>query len=219
MGFNFNEVMEVAAVNATVKQLEGNSIHKVKFDGCEATDFKSKTNDSETYKVIRVKFSNDEGVFVHTIWEPKQQDYYDQETPYRNPSNVKSMMQLIRHLLATVNPTLLKQIEAKAATLDAATWDGFRKNIVEATNPGIGTELEIKLLKNKKGEAIFPVYFLQYNQEGKMYFATNFIGHNLAFSNKEMRKIQQQETAAPTNMDLIEESQDLQSDTSLSFDL
>lgn len=216
MGFNFNEVLEVAAVNSVAKQLEGNTIHKVKFDGCEATDFKSKTNDAEVYKVIRVKFSNDQGVFTHTIWEPKPEDYYDQETPYKNPSNVKSMMQLIRHLLASVNPTLLKQIEAKETTLDANTWDGFRKNVVEATNPGIGTEVEIKLLKNKKGEAIFPAYFLQYDREGRMYFATNFIGHNLVFSNKETRKIQQQESAAPTNMDLIEETQP---DTSLSFDL
>jgi len=217
MGFNFNELSEISAVNEVKSVLAGNTIHKVTFEGCESVNYEDKKDASHTFKVLRIKFSNDQGYFTHTIWEPQPEDFQDTETPYKNPSRFKSMMQLIRHLIVAVDPELFKKIASKELTLNAETWDGFRKNVVEATKASVGKEVEIKLFYNKKGEPCFPVYFLNYRKDGGLYMSTNFIGHNLAFTPKEMEAIKRQAAAAPTTIDMIQEEP--QKPSTLSFEL
>ena len=75
MNFNFNETAGKSQSNEK-KQLEGNKIHEVIFDGCEIKDLQSK-DQSQTYKVLNINFHNDEGVFTHTVWEPKEADMKD----------------------------------------------------------------------------------------------------------------------------------------------
>ena len=201
MNFNFNG-SEIANVGASKGQLEGNKIHDVQFDGCEAVELKD-----GTMKVLRIKFSNDEGVFNHTIFEPRDGDDQDTDGMYgKNPSRIKEMMTLLRHLGAAVCPDLVEYINSINGSV---TWDQIRKKIVEVTTPAIGTKTKIKLLAKKRtdpntgaerNDAVFPSYFLSYSREGALYMRTKFIGSRLVFTDKELTAIKNQENAKPVSV-------------------
>jgi hypothetical protein len=201
MNFNFNG-SEIANVGASKGQLEGNKIHDVQFDGCEAVEFKD-----GTMKVLRINFSNDEGTFQHTIFEPRDGDDQDTDGMYgKNPSRIKEMMTLLRHLGAAVCPALVEYINSINGSV---TWDQIRKKIVEVTTPAIGTKTKIKLLAKKRtdpntgaerNDAVFPSYFLSYSREGSLYMRTKFIGPRLVFTDKELTAIKNQETAKPVSV-------------------
>lgn len=196
--------------------LRGNNIYTVKFDGVEKVEMKN----GEMH-CLRIKFSNDEGYFNHTIFEPQPGD--DQETQGAfgpNPSRIAEMMTLLRHLGAAVCPELNKKIDAFD---DKTTWEQIRNIVVETTTPAIGTETKIKLMKRKYNdpntgapmeEAQFPRFFLAYNREGALYMKTSFIGKGVYFSSKELSAIKKQEEAKPVSVNNF----DLTSNTSGSFD-
>lgn len=200
MNFNFNETAGISQ-SSTRKTLEGNKIHEVKFDGCEARDIQGVQDPSKVYHVLDIKFSNDEGYFTHTIWEPRDSDMEDTQGSFGpTPSNVKSMMLTLKHLIDAVNPELGKQIDKKEKSLNASSWETLRQAMVKATEPGKGTITKIKLVKRKNGEASFPGFVASYNRQGQLYMRTNFIGNNIFFTNKELEAIKKQEAAKPTNM-------------------
>lgn len=197
MNFDFESTAGVSQ-SSTRKPLEGNMIHDVIFDGCEARDFTGTQDSSKQFHVLEIKFHNDDGYFTHTIWEPREEDLKDREGAFgMQPSNFKVMMYTLKHLIDAVNPELGKKIDNKEVKLSAESWDALRKAMVENTAPGIGVSTKIKLIKNNKGEAMFP-YFLNYNKEGKLYMATNFIGNGVFFTTKELDKIKKANTAQPT---------------------
>lgn len=197
MNFDFESTAGVSQ-SSTRKPLEGNMIHEVIFDGCEARDFTGAQDSSKQFHVLEIKFHNDNGYFTHTIWEPREEDLKDREGAFgMQPSNFKVMMYTLKHLIDAVNPELGKKIDNKEVKLSAESWDALRKAMVENTAPGIGVSTKIKLIKNNKGEAMFP-YFLNYNKEGKLYMATNFIGNGVFFTTKELDKIKKANTAQPT---------------------
>lgn len=200
MNFNFDATAGISQSNSTTP-LVGNKIHDVIFDGCEARDFDGVKDPSAKYSVLEMKFHNEDGSFTHTIWAPKDTDFEDTESQFgKNPSNVKSMMLLFKHLIDAVNPELGKQIDSKEKSLNAPNWNKLRELMVKATESGIGKEISIKLLVNKKGEAIFPGFFASYSRKGELYMRTNFIGEKgrLFFSSKELEKIKNAEKATPT---------------------
>lgn len=218
MNFGFNETIGVSqsGVNSI---LEGNNIHEVTFDGCEARDIQGVQDATKVYKVLDIKFSGKGGKFTDTIWEPKDTDAVDRESTYGpTPSNVKAMMLKFKHLIDAVNPELSKQLDSKEKTLSAANWDSLRKIMVEATKPGIGTTTKIKLIKNKKGEAIFP-YFAAYSKEGRLYMKTNFIGANILWTAKELQQIEKAKTATPTNVANVEKFDAVAEDLSFNLDI
>lgn len=198
MNFNFEETAGLSQSN-TRKVLEGNLIHDVIFDGCEARDFAGQQDSNNMFHVLEIKFHNEEGYFTHTVWEPRDQDSEDRTNAYGNPqpSNVKVMMYTFKHLIDAVNPELGKKIDDKEEKITMSSWDALRNYMVEATTPGIGKTTKIKLIKNNKGVAQFP-YFLSYNRDGKLYMTTNFIGKGVFFTNRELDKIKKAQTAQPT---------------------
>ena len=201
MNFNFNG-SDIANVGASKGQLEGNKIHDVQFDGCEAVELKD-----GTMKVLRIKFSNDEGTFTHTIFEPREGDDQDTDGMYgKNPSRIKEMMTLLRHLGHAVCPELPAYIDSIKGSV---SWDQIRNTVVEVTTPAIGTKTKIKLLAKKRtdpntgaerNDAVFPSYFLSYSKEGVLYMRTKFIGARLAFTDKELTQIKNQEKAKPVSV-------------------
>src|SRR5574344_545788 len=196
MGFDFEETAGTSQ-NGLRKQLEGNKIHDVEFKGCESRTTSTDKN------ILEIKFENEEGVFTKTVWEPKDDDYKDRPSKIEgyvdSPSNVKCMMLMFKHLIDTVNPTLASEIDSKKRSISAKSWEELCKLMVEMTNPGKGTKLQIKLIKNNKGEGDFP-YFASYNKEHVIYMRTNFIGKKLFFTNKELTSIKKFESAKPTSI-------------------
>lgn len=205
---NFNFSTTAGASQSTFKpQLEGNKIYNVKFDGAEATELQGKKDPSMVYKVLKLKFSNDEGVFEHMIFEPRQEDAERRQSTtssgetFENPSNIESMMLLLKHTIDAVVPNVGKQIDEGTANLSATGWDALRKKIVEILKPGIGTETKIKLVTDKNNNARFPGFFASLAREtNKPYIRTNFIGEKVAFSSYEMDRINKAANAKPTDM-------------------
>lgn len=211
MSFSFTTTAG-ASQGSVSTRLKGNNVHDVTFDGCEVIDIKGVKDPDALYKVIKLKFSNSEGSFEKTMFEPRTaKDFERTETEYTDkktgevkkipqPSNVESMMLLFKHAIDVINPDIAKKIDEGTQNLGAANWDGLRTLVAKILDAGKGTKTKIKLIQNKDGEAIFPGYFASINREGKAYINNNFIGDKIAFSTKEMTAINNAKNAVPTKM-------------------
>jgi len=214
----------------------GNDIYDVVFDGCEIRDIKGVKDPDITYNTLSIKFSNEDGYFTHTVFEPKDGDNKRETMDWTDPksgkvnnipqaSNIEKMMLLFKHLIDTVNPELAKEIDAKTKRIGAPDWKGLREVVIKATDPGKNKSTKIKLITNNKGAATFPFY-ASVNREGVAYINNNFIGDKLFFSTKEMNKIKNINTSKPTpisNFDLPDvvnsSTSNSSSNSDLDFDL
>lgn len=199
------------ASQSTAKpRLLGNNIYTVKFDGCEIKDIQGVKDPTALYKVLSLKFSNDEGSYDHTVFEPKGDDYKRTDKEFTNKngniekipqaSNVESLMLFLKHIIDAVNPTVAKQIDSGEKKLGAKSWDELRNLISNILNAGKGAQTKIKLLKNKAGEATFPGFFTAVNRDGKAYIRNNFVGEKVAFTAYEIDRIKNENTAKPTDV-------------------
>lgn len=207
-GFNFN--ITAGASQSTYKpQLPGNEIHEVIFDGVVSEDIQGKKDPTQVYKVLKLKFSNELGQFEHTIFEPRKEDFNrgenkttrnGEESTFPTPSNVESMMLLLKHVIDAVTPEIGKKIDNGEVTLGGQDWDKLRNNVVIVLNKGKGATTKIKLIIDSKGNAKFPGFFTGLNQEGKAYIRNNFVGNAIGFTSYEKTRIDNAATAKPTAM-------------------
>ena len=204
--FSFSETAG-SSQSTSKPRLSGNEIYTVKFEGAELQDIVGVKDPTALYKVLKLKFSNEDGTFEHTIFEPKENDFDRRETEYTKngkvekipqPSNVESMMLLFKHAIDAINPTIAKQIDDGSKNLGAKDWDALRALVAKILDAGKDSETHIKLVKNNKGEAAFPGFFAGLTREGKAYIKNNFIGDKLAFSTYESQKIKDAAGAKPT---------------------
>lgn len=212
--FNFSETAG-AAQSTSKPQLKGNNIYDVTFDGVEIKDVAGKKDPTAMYKILNIKFSNEDGYFSHSLFEPKEEDSNRRKNEFTDNqgvtsevtqlSNNETMMLLFKHLIDAVNPelgALIDKGEAGAQMKVSGSelsdiWVSLCNVIKNATDPGIGTKVQLKLIVNKKGEPIFP-YFAGLNKEGKTYMKSNFIGAKLFWSPSELKQLQKVATAKPT---------------------
>ncbi len=207
MSFSFNTTAG-ASQSSTKPRLAGNDIYDVKFEGCEIQDIKGVKDTSAVYKVLKLKFANEQGTYEHTVFEPRPEDFKRGENEYTSKegkkekipqtSGVENMMLLFKHAIDSINPTVAKQIDEGTKNLGATDWDGLRKLVVQILDAGKGTSMQIKLLRNTKGEATFPGFFAGITKEGKAYVRNNFIGDKLSFSTYEKQRIETEASAKPT---------------------
>jgi hypothetical protein len=214
--FNFNETAG-AAQSTSRPALKGNNIYDVTFDGIEIKDMAGKKDPNAMYNVLNIKFSNKDGWFTHTIFEPREEDGVRRETIFKDDKGVENkvpqlsnnevMMLIFKHLIDAVNPELGVLIDKGEAGTQMkitgndphSTWLSLRNVMKAATEPGIGTEVKLKLIANKKGEAIFP-YFAAIDKEGKKYMKFNFIGNNVFWNAKEIAALKKVAAAKPTRV-------------------
>lgn len=210
MDFSFSATAG-ASQSTTKPRLAGNDICVVKFAGCELKDVQGVKEPEKVFKQLILKFENEDGVFEHTVWEPRPEDFARRETEFKNkegktekipqPSNVESMMLLFKHAIDTINPTVAKQIDNKEKSLGASNWDDLRKLVSTILDKGKGTVTKIKLLKNTKTqEAVFPGFYAGLTKEGIAYVRNNFIGDKVSFSTYETTRIKNEATAAPVKV-------------------
>ena len=235
MSFSFNTT--AGASQSSIKpRLAGNSIHTVAFDECEIQDIKGVKDPTQVYKVLKIKFSNNEGTFEHTVFEPRPQDFNRGENEYTDKngekkkipqaSSVETMMLLFKHAIDAISPEVATEIDNGTKNLGAADWDGLRKLVAQILNKHKGAQVQIKLLKNSKGEPIFPGFFAGINKDGKAYIRNNFIGGNLGFSAYEASRISKEAEAKPTKVDEFSSETTLESlsnssssDIDINFDM
>lgn len=207
--FNFN--ITAGASQSTFKpQLSGNEIHEVVFDGATAEDIQGRKDPTQVYKVIKLKFSNEKGQFEHTIFEPRPDDFNRGEnkatrngevSTFPTPSNVESMMLLLKHVIDSVTPEIGKKIDNGEVVLGGKNWDQLRNNVVTVLNKGKGATTKIKLITDNKGNAKFPGFFASINQEGKAYIRNNFVGSAIGFTSYEKTRMENSANSKPTTMD------------------
>jgi len=194
MNFSFVENVKVSA-----PVLEPNKIHSVVFNGCEARTIESAKG---KYDVLDIKFSNADGQFTDTVFDPGED--VDTDGMFgKNPSNVKALAVKVKHLLDAVCP----ENSPKVSQLQGS-WLEIRNQIIELTAPGIGKETKIKLLGRERADQMgnksiypeFPGFFAKYDRNGNLYLATNFIGNSVYFKSSELTKIKNMQTATPTPM-------------------
>ena len=203
MEFNFN--ITAGASQSTSSQLEGNKIHEVKFTEALVDDITAK--DGTVYKVLKLRFSNSEGMFEHTVFQPRPEDAQRREntagdgTKYMSPSRVEDMMMLFKHAIDAIVPEIGRKIDSGEQQINVKGWDNLRKSMAEILNQGKGVETKIKLMKNKQGYPTFPGFFTGLDRDTKApYVRNNFIGNRVAFSSWEANRIKQAEAATPTAM-------------------
>lgn len=207
-GFNFN--ITAGASQSTFKpQLPGNEIYEVTFDGASIEDIQGKKDPSQVYKVLKLRFSNEKGQFEHTIFEPRPEDFERGEnkttrngevSTFPTPSNVESMMLLLKHVIDAVLPAVGKKIDEGEVTLGGKNWEQLRTNVVTVLEKGKGVTTKIKLLSDNKGNPRFPGFFTSINQEGKAYIRNNFVGNTIGFTSYEKTRIDNAASAKPTDM-------------------
>lgn len=198
---NFSFDATAGASQSTNKpKLKGNEIHTVKFDECEIQDIKGVKDPSALYKVIKFKYSNEDGNHEHTVFEPRPDDFKRTESEYTDkktgkinkipqPSNVETMMLFFKHNIDAFVPAIAEKIDNNTASLNAANWDDLRKLVLKIMEQGKGTESKIKLMNNKDGEGRLPGFFAGISREGKVYMRNNFIGNKIAFTPYEITKV------------------------------
>jgi hypothetical protein len=202
MNFSFDAT--AGASQSSTTRLVGNEIHTVKLESCEKVDFEGKKDPSKTFKVLKFKFSNEDGIFEHVEFEPTKEngDFERTTSPqgYPQASKAETAMLFFKHVIDGFNPAVAKQIDSKEKSLGAPSWDKLRDLMVEILKNSKNTENKIKLLKNNKGEAQFPGFYVGISKEGKSFIKNNFIGNKVAFTPYEIGRIKKESEAAPTNM-------------------
>ena len=215
MSFSFNATAG-ASQNSSKPRLEGNNIHDVKFAGCDIQDIQGVKDPSQVYKVLKLRFENENGYFEHTVFEPRPEDFSRGENEITTKtgkkekipqtSGVENMMLLFKHAIDAINPTIAQQIDNGTKSLGAANWEELRKLVAKILDAGKGVSTQIKLLNNSKGEPIFPGYFAGLTKpdpvtgESRAYIRNNFIGGKLAFSAYEKTRITNEANAKPTKV-------------------
>lgn len=216
-GFSFSTT--AGASQSNVKPaLKGNAIYDVMFDGCEVKNFDGKKDPTKKFKTIVLKFSNDDGGFEHTIFEPTKNGYMGKsdfergESKFKDSktgetrsipqaSNVESMMLLFKHAIDAIHPAFGAAIDSGEKEVAPKNWDDLREIVSAILNKKKGAETKIKLVTNQKGEPKFPGFFAAVNRDGDSYIKNNFIGKKVAFTPYELTKINDAATAKPTVMD------------------
>ena len=209
MSFSFDAT--AGASQSTVKpKLAGNNIFSVTFDGSEIKDIQGVKDPTQVYKVLILKFSNEDGTYEHTIFEPRPEDAKRGETEFTNkngntekipqPSGIENLMLLFKHVIDAVNPAVAKAIDSGEKKLGAKDWTDLRILLDKIYTASKGATTKIKLLKKKNnGEATFPGFFAAVNRDGKAYIRNNFIGEKIAFTAYEMDRIKNEANATPSN--------------------
>lgn len=203
--FNFGISSESAVKNSR-RPLAPWSIHTVKFKGVEIREFAGKKDPNAVYKVLDIKFENEDGYFTVTKFFPKDGD--DERRTYdgknggkvETPSNFEVLKAIISQTVQVLNPEGFLKLQAASSKFKS--FDDMAKGFISVTNPVIDTETKIKLIghnKNGKVTADIP-RIVAINKKGEAFIADNYIGNKLYFSDYEETQRVKYEKATPTDV-------------------
>ncbi len=204
---------DVKLTNDSKRRFAPWEIYDVKLTKVELAEVQGKADPSAVYKMIRVRFENDEGYYEESIFYPSETDTERKKYPrangteYEVPSNWERTKMFIYHSLKALNPEGLKKFMLASAKFK--NFEMMAKAYVTLMTEVIGTNCQIKLGgRNMKDGTVAPVFpsFVNVGNNGEVYIASNIIGQNLYFSNYEERQRTAFKGAKPTAMpDLVSE--------------
>lgn len=201
MDLNIGFKADEKYVSTNLPLLKAWEIHDVKFDGFEYSKFAGKKDPSATYEVLKIKFKNDNGQFVHTLFAPKPGDEVRSKRTnsngheMENPSNLETFTKTIGHVLTEVCPEALNKLSGKSTT-----FEKLCKFLEKETASKVGFETKIKLIGDKDNKPKFPYLLSVFEVGGDAVITNNCVGKNLGFTAYEMEQKKKVENAKPTQM-------------------
>ena len=212
MAFNFGISTESAVRNSR-RSLAPWGIYDVKFVGCEVREFAGKKDPSQSYKVLDIKFENEDGYFNVTNFFPKEGDDVRRTYEGKNggtvelPSNLETLMAVVAQTAQVLNPSGYEKMQKASGKFKS--FDDVAKALIQITDSCKGTETKLKLIgKNRNGKVVADIpRLLGINKQGEKFVADNYIGSKLFFTDYEETQRVNYTKATPTKMtDATEET-------------
>ena len=212
--FNFGGIANVTGVAKVQRRLKPWDIYKVKFDGARIDEVKGTKDPDKVYRILKVRFVNEDGYYEESIFFPKDGDEVRPTSKIKNkdgneveierPSSLENTEMFIAQVSAILNPEMFKKLQQYAAEGKLKDFEMVAKFFVEKIcKPVIGKETNLKLIGKQDKEGNYQPrlpYFTNINRQGELYLADNFLGDKLFFSDYEETQRKKFLEAKPTNM-------------------
>lgn len=205
LDFSLNSV---SAVSNSRSRLEPYKIHNVKFEEAKIEEFDGKKDPNQHYKVLRVRFGNEEGYYDESIFlNLRDEDGVMRE--FDNADGTKryyaSRFDQIKYFMAqtmtVLNPEGMKKFQEAATKFRSI--DDMVKAYIIVMDQVKGAETQLKLMgrtnQNGNVEACLP-RFLSVNKNKEVFVSSNFVGPKLFFSTYEEGQVNAAKAAKPTAM-------------------
>ena len=202
--FNFG-ISKESAVKTVRPQLKPWNIYNVKFMGCEVREFAGKKDPNVTYKVLDIKFENEEGYFTVTKFFPKAGDDQRREVATANggkrelASNFEELMNIVKQTVEILTPEGFKKMSELSPKFKS--FDDVAKTLIAVTDKVKGCETKIKLVgRNRDNRVVAEIPTITSVFDGVPTITDNYIGSKLFFSNYEETKRAEYLNSKPTDM-------------------
>lgn len=202
--FNFG-ISKDSAVKTVRPQLKPWNIYDVKFMGCEVREFAGKKNPNEVYKVLDIKFENEDGYFTVTKFFPKQGDDVRREVDAKNggkrelASNFEELMNVVKQTAEVLNPEGFKKMSELSSKFKS--FDDVANTLVKVTDKVKGCDTKIKLVgRNRDNRVVAEIPNITGVFDGVATITDNYIGNKLFFSDYEEKKRAEYLNSTPTTM-------------------
>ena len=202
--FNFG-ISKESAVKTVRPQLKPWNIYDVKFMGCEVREFAGKKDPSVTYKVLDIKFENEEGYFTVTKFFPKAGDDVRREVDAKNggkrelASNFEELMNIVKQTAEVLTPEGFKKMSELSPKFKS--FDDVAKTLIAVTDKVKGCETKIKLVgRNRDNRVVAEIPNITSVFDGVATITDNYIGSKLFFSDYEESKRAEYLKSKPTDM-------------------
>ena len=192
--------------------------------GCEVREFAGKKDPSVSYKVLDIKFENEEGYFTVTKFFPKQGDDVRREVDAKNggkrelASNFEELMNIVKQTAEVLNPEGFKKMSELSSKFKS--FDDVAKTLIAVTDKVKGCETKIKLVgRNRDNRVVAEIPNITGVFDGVATITDNYIGSKLFFSDYEESIRAEYLKSKPTDMksskaDTLTEVDDLPMDDS-----
>lgn len=202
--FNFG-ISKESAVRTVRPQLKPWNIYDVKFMGCEVREFAGKKDPSAVYKVLDIKFENEDGYFTVTKFFPKDGD--DKRPKVKNSnggerelaSNFEELMNVVKQTAEVLTPEGFKKMSELSSRFKS--FDDVAKTLIAVTDKVKGCETKIKLIgRNRDNRVVAEIPNITSVFDGVPQITDNYIGDKLFFSKWEESKRDEYLNSKPTEM-------------------
>lgn len=202
--FNFG-ISKESAVKTVRPQLKPWNIYDVTFVGCEVREFAGKKNPNETYKVLDIKFENEDGYFTVTKFFPKAGDDQRREVDTKNggkrelASNFEELMNVVKQTAAVLTPEGFNKMSELSPKFKS--FDDVAKTLIAITDKVKGSQTKIKLVgRTRDNRVVAEIPTITSVFDGVATITDNYIGSKLFFSDYEEGKRAEYLKSKPTDM-------------------
>ena len=202
--FNFG-ISKESAVKTVRPQLKPWNIYDVKFIGCEVREFAGKKDPNAVYKVLDIKFENEEGYFTVTKFFPKPGDDQRPEREAKNggkrelASNFEELMNIVKQTVEVLTPEGFKKMAELSPKFKS--FDDVAKTLIAVTDKVKGCQTKIKLIgRTRDNRVVAEIPTITSVFDGVATITDNYIGNKLFFSPYEEGKRDDYLKSKPTEM-------------------